>query len=142
MSVSGAALAADLSQLWAAGKVDLPQIADVYTRLNRDLAGTADGDADAFGVGYAPKGSGGSAGELYQKWSALRDMLQDALGQSALGAEAAGAALVAIADTYAANDTEAATELRATWRNGPPPDAVHTEDGPLPTTLPPVILSR
>jgi hypothetical protein len=142
MSASGHELAADLSQLWGVGKVDMPQIAYLYTKLNRDLAGTASGDADAFGGGFAPKGMGGSAGDLYQKWSALRDRLQDAFGNTALGAEAAGQALVAIADRYSATDTDAATELSATWRDGPPAGTVRDGDEPLSGPLPPPILSH
>jgi hypothetical protein len=89
-----------------------------------------------------PRAWGGSTGELYQKWSALRDRLQDGLGNTALGAEAAGQALVAIADAYAATDTAAATELWAIWRDGPPAALVRDGDEPLSGPLPPAILSH
>lgn len=142
MSLTGTALAADLSRLLAMGRIDLPQLAYVYTRLNHDIAGTFAGDADAFGGGPAPKGSGGSVGAVYQSWSELRNLLQDALGKTALGLEDVGRAIESIVDTYAASDTAAGASLRSAWGNGPPPELAIDHDEPLPATLPSVVLSR
>jgi hypothetical protein len=76
-------LVADLSQLLAMGTLDLPHLAYAYARCNRDVAGTAAGDALAFGGGYSPKGDGGTTGTVHALWSGLRNTLQDAIGETA-----------------------------------------------------------
>ncbi|MEN3304436.1 MAG: hypothetical protein V7603_638 [Micromonosporaceae bacterium] len=141
MPPTGSILAADLSVLLAVGRIDLPQMAYVYTRLNRDVAGTAAGDVDAFGGGYAPKGMGGTGGQVYQAWSQLRNELQDALGHTAQGIREAGDAIVSIVHTYADSDTSARDSLRDAWLNGPPANLVIPHDETLPAAPPSVILS-
>jgi hypothetical protein len=131
MAPTAQQLAADLERLYALGQADLPQLAYIYARLNRDLAGTTAEVAGAFATGYAGKGMGGASGQAYQAWAALRDRLQDALATTALHVEAAGQAIVTIADVYVANDTEAAAALHAIMANGLP--AADRVDA-LPTT--------
>jgi hypothetical protein len=134
-------LAADLSRLLAVGRIDLPQLAYVYTRLNREVAAGAAGDAEIFGGGYAPKGMGGSYGQVYQAWSRLRNELQDALGSTAQSLRQAGEAIVSIVDLYAEIDSAAAASLRDSWRDGPPPGLAIPRDEPLPAVLPSVIIT-
>jgi len=138
MAVNGQPLAADLERLLALGQVDLPQLAYIYARLNRDLAGTASGDMGAFSPGQAAKGDGDAIGAAYQSWAALRDMLQDALATAALRLEEAGLAIVSIAHTYLATDAEAAAALRALMPGGVPA-ADRVDD--LPTTPGTVVFS-
>jgi hypothetical protein len=164
-------LIADLSRLHAVGKVDLPEIAYIYSRLNREVAGTSYGegkysggktfsygDSSAFDDGFSTEGAvdseSGSA-EAQQAWSALRNKLQDGLGQSANHVMEAARAVLAIANTYETQDTEAAAAVRSAWANGEPNDVKidykeikRNKDGsykapdPLPTTPEPVILSK
>jgi hypothetical protein len=142
MAYPSAELAADLSALLAIGRVDLPQIAFIYTTLNNDVAGNADNDMAAFDTGYAPRGSAGDlSGEVYSAWSELRNLLQDTLGYAAQGASTAGAAIVSIVDAYAATNTAAAVSLRSVWANGIPPGLSVDQDEPLPAVLPTVKLS-
>lgn len=137
----GPALAADLSELYALGRVDLPELAYLYARLNNDVAGTATVESVAFGGGCAPDGIGGLQATAYTSWAALRDVLQNALADTATGAEDAGRAVVAIADAYAATDAEAAASLRAAWQHGEPAAATFDDESQLPTTPPPVTRS-
>ncbi len=139
----GKGLAGDLSRLLAIGRIDLPQLAYLYTRLNRQVAATASDDARAFGGGYAPKGSAGPAGGVYQAWATLRDMLQDALAGTATGVHEAADAIVSIVDNYASGDASSAELLRQAWRTGPPADLLLGDgDAVPPATLPPPITSR
>jgi hypothetical protein len=138
---TGAAMAADLSYLLAVGRLDLPQMAYIYSRLNQAVAATASGDTDAFGGGYSPKGMGGSGGTAYRAWSQLRNELQDALGHAAQGIQAAADAVVAIVNTYADNDTAAKASLLNAWASGPPADVIIPHDDPLPANPPTITFS-
>lgn len=164
-------LVADLSRLHAVGKVDLPEIAYIYSRLNREVAGTSYGegkysggktfsysDSSAFDDGFSTEGVADSAtgsAEAQQAWSALRDKLQDGLGHSVKHVMEAARAVLTIANTYETHDAEAAAEIRRIWANGEPDDVKidykevkRNKDGsykapdPIPTTPEPVILSK
>ena len=138
MAANGQLLAADLARLLTLGQVDLPQMAYIYARLNREVAGTASGDVGAFSPGQAAKGDGDAIGAAYQSWAAMRDLLQDALATAALRLEEAGRAIVSIAHTYLATDAEAASALRALLPGGVPA-ADRLDD--LPTTPGTVVFS-
>jgi hypothetical protein len=119
MAVTGQHLAADLARLMALGGTDLPQLASLYARLNREVAGTSANDLNAFGGGEAytgvsgGRGAGGSLGDLYQTWSGLRDLLQDVLASTATSVQAAGEAVVSIARSYAETDGVSAADIRS-----------------------------
>lgn len=138
MPKTGQALAADLSQLYALGKVDLPELAYLYASLNNQVAATSTAGNDAFGGGCVTDGIGGLQAAAYTSWAALRDVLQNALADTATGIEEAGQAIVAIADTYAATDAEAAASLWRVWQHGEPDAAKFNDEQQLPTTPPPV----
>lgn len=138
MPSTGYQFAVDLSHLLTVGRVDFPQMEYVYNKLNRDVAGTSAGDADAFGGGPATTG----LSQAHQAWSDLRNRLQDALGANATNMGQTAAAIVSVVDRYAETDDAARTSLRSAWGNGPPPNAVLDHDEQLPSTLPPVVLSQ
>jgi len=142
VAVTGDSLAVDLSRLAVVGSVALPEIGYVYARLNGEVAGTASGDLDAFMGGATPKGYGGATGSMYTKWSGLRDELQNVLGNAANGLQEAGHAVMSIVQTYLNSDGRAKASFDQKWLHGPPPDQVPGAEDQLPTTAPPVVLTR
>ena len=113
MSLKGSQLAADLSQLKLIGVVDLPTLAYIYAEMNNVVADTAN-DADAFAQ---PSSVSNQVGPI---WTAVRDRLQNILGNTATALDDAGRAVLHIVDAYAATDAEAAQALDKIWIDGPP----------------------
>jgi hypothetical protein len=115
-------------------------------------------DSSAFDDGFSTEGTVDSetgSAEAQRAWSALRDQLQDGLGNSANHVMEAARAVLAIANAYEAQDAEAAAAIRSAWADGEPNDVKidykeikRNKDGsyktpdPLPTTPDPVILSK
>jgi hypothetical protein len=104
MAATGEVLKADLERLLALGQIDLPQLAYIYARLNHEVAGTVSGDTDAFSRSHTTRDGSAALGAMYQSFSGLRNMLQDALAATAVSVEEAGQAIVSIANTYAVTD--------------------------------------
>jgi hypothetical protein len=141
MANTGGGFGADLSQLMAVGRLDLPSLAYIYARVNREVAATGDYDDKTF----APCPST-SVDRMRGPWTDLRDRLQDYLGRGALHLEAAGEAIVHVADTYAASDAATQAALRKAWAHGVPPDFGRNPKDirspePLPPAPPKVVLA-
>lgn len=116
MPLEGEALGVELVDLWHAGRIGLPRIAEAYVEANHTLAGTADHD-DAFSRGYGGEyyAGGASSGKVSGPWTQLRNTIQTILGNTANNVEQAGVTLVHVADCYAQTDTEAGDRLRREW---------------------------
>lgn len=136
MPLEGEDLGVKLVDLWHAGRIGLPRIAEAYVEANRTLAGTADSD-DAFSRGYGGEyyTGGASSGQVAGPWSELRNAIQTVLGNTANNVEQAGVVLVHIANAYADTDADAATALRQAWDDREV-DPTDPRDKPLETGLP------
>jgi hypothetical protein len=89
----------NLTELWQAGAVKLPQVAVQYTELARDLHKTGLSQEAAF------RRSIGGLGKLYYEWTRLRNLIQDEIAvRSHENLAMAGEALVMIANSYATTD--------------------------------------
>ncbi|MGI5238576.1 hypothetical protein [Dactylosporangium sp. CA-139066] len=128
MSLKGHDLAVDLSQLRMIGTVDLPLMAYVYASLNNLVVDSAD-DAVAFAQ---PAVASDQAGPV---WTELRNVLQNALGNTSTVLDEAGHTILRIADLYAETDGAAAQELNSVWAGGTPAQ-LHL-DGEVPVPGPP-----
>jgi hypothetical protein len=113
-------VAAELYDLWVAGKISMPQVAAVYAQGSRDLHTTRWRETEAFEQPrleidlYPPNIEVvQNLGPVYPQWSALRNTLQNILANTATSLTDAGAALCMIAQTYADGDTETSTALRS-----------------------------
>jgi hypothetical protein len=115
MPETGWRLAADLSELRMVGQVDLPALSYTYSALNNMIDDTAGNDAAAFSY------SAGGWSQAYEPWNRLRNSFQELLGQMSENMDLAAGAVLRIVDHYVAADDEAATALRAAWKDGPPP---------------------
>ncbi|MFG2039122.1 hypothetical protein [Dactylosporangium sp. NPDC048998] len=113
MSLKGHDLAVDLSRLRMIGTVDLPLMAYVYASLNNLVADSAN-DAAAFAQ---PVVASDQAGPI---WTELRNLLQNALGNTSAVLDETGHTILRIADLYAETDAAAAQELNNVWAGGPP----------------------
>ncbi|MFY1675124.1 hypothetical protein ACN27G_35175 [Plantactinospora sp. WMMB334] len=102
---SGRELGAHLYYLYRAGRNELPQIAEIYadvTVLVHQTAGAMEGQFDLPDRGIGP---------AQQRLLELRAEVQDVLRLTSLRMSEVGAALVTIADRYAATDEAAAKEF-------------------------------
>ncbi len=109
---------ADLERLYSLAIRDLPDIAYIYARLNREMAGTTNGDLDVFS-GFSSGGPSAvgvdGISSVYGKWSALRDDLQNALGKSAKDVSDAADAVMSITKAYAYQDLDNARQILKHW---------------------------
>lgn len=97
---SGRGFGADTYQLYKAGRLHLPQIAQQYHDLTQLVHRTHGPSHRVFEVnGYVER--------AHRLWMQLRDELQEILRESCLTFEETAAALVTIADTYVRTDQEA-----------------------------------
>lgn len=135
---TGQDLGADLFELWKAGKVFLPQVAEVYLQANGTVADTSKEDTAAFSrpvPDYRRGGFNDQSGQVYPHWQALRDRFQEILGKTAANLVGQGEALMTIVKMYADADEEARRALenaiadRADNPNLAPP---HEEQLPSP----------
>lgn len=102
---SGRRLGAHLYYLYRAGRNELPDVASVYAGLASQIHGIAsamEAQFDRPGRGMEP---------AHLRLLELRNEAHDVLRQTCLRMQQAGAALVEIADTYAATDQAAADEF-------------------------------
>lgn len=134
---SGDKLGADLSDLMAVAKLDLPDMADTFAVLNNTL-----GDHSADGNVLAPCPTTASLGPVGPSWLVLRDRLQDYLADAASKCEAAADAVTYIVNLYASTDATAAADLRAVWSGGLPADLGAYQGDHLPLAPPPVVTSH
>jgi hypothetical protein len=101
---SGRGFGADTYQLYKAGRLHLPAVAQQYHELTRLVHQTQGPSRRAFQVdGYVER--------AHLLWMELRDEMQEILRESCLTFEATGAALVRIADNYVRTDEEAARQM-------------------------------
>ncbi|GIG65855.1 hypothetical protein [Phytomonospora endophytica] len=108
----------DLFNLWTVANVQLPQIAAVFTRANDGLAGTADGDSEAFGRGD-PGPYGPAGGRVFAAFAPLRDEMQYIVAQTAQNILDAQTACNNAIEAYQAADAEAAADLRKNYFENP-----------------------
>jgi hypothetical protein len=102
MTKEGAALGVELSELWLCGRSYLPNAARATAQAST-LVGTA---------GQTAVGS-----EVFPIWDSVRDELQRILAEAADNLYATSDALVRVANTYAATDAAAKTEMhRLIWQ--------------------------
>lgn len=96
----------DLTELYRAGAVKMPQVAVQYSEMAQELHKTALSETAAFSRSI------GGLGPLYSAWTNLRDIAQ---GQIAVTSHenfiAAGEVLATIATNYANTDNLNAAEL-------------------------------
>lgn len=130
MSDKSEAFAVELQQVWRAGTVSLPLVADVYAEAANALWETGLHDRDAMyndrdAGKYVPGGTPDQSyfvissrlaeakvlGRLYEPWQEARRGLNNALATTAKSLYAAAAALRTISDHFAATDAAAAQEL-------------------------------
>lgn len=126
---SGEGFGADLYELYKAGRLELPAVAATYAELTRKIH-EQDGPMQALfeGPTYTPEAS-------HRLILHLRDDLQESLRMTSVNVEAAGRALVDIADSYVATDEAAAAEFRrliGRERDSYPPDEIPIADAPRP----------
>jgi hypothetical protein len=101
---SGTGFGADIYQLYKAGRLHLPEIAQQYHDLTQLVHRTQGPSARTFDVdGYVER--------AHRLWMELRDELQEILRESCLNFEDAGAALVRVADNYVRTDEQAQREM-------------------------------
>ena len=128
---------ADLERLFELGTRDLPDIAYIYARLNRDVAGTGNGDMDVFS-GFSSGGPSAvgvdGTSQVYAKWSALRNDLQDALGYAATNVTDAADAVISIMKAYAYQDLDNAQQILKHWTDYGVPEKykISYDDWPMP----------
>lgn len=130
MSGKGEVFAVELQQLWRAGAVSLPLVADVYARASIGVweSGRHDKNAlvnDGNAADAIPPAIPGESfmvissrfteprimGRLYEPFEAVRKGLNDALAQTARSFYDASAALRSLTEHYRSTDDGAATEL-------------------------------
>jgi hypothetical protein len=96
----------DLTDLWRAGAVQLPQVAVQYSEMARALHKTGLSDEAAF------RRSTGGYGPLYTAWTGLRNTIQnDVAARSYDNLVASGGALTQIAGAYATTDHLSAEQV-------------------------------
>lgn len=135
MALEGELLGVELNDLWHAGKIGMPRIAEAYVEANRTLASTSNHEG-AFSRGYGGEyGGGSSSGKVMGPWTQHRNTIQTVLGNTANNVVEAGTVLVHIADSYASNDGAAATRLQQEWNNRVI-DPTDPRDRPLDGNLP------
>jgi len=132
--MQGWQFAAELSQLRIIGRVDLPAMSATYAAMNQAVNSTTNGEASAF---QAP---GGGTAASHGVWSALRDDLQNILGNTAMNLLDAGVAVEHVVDAYTATDDEAARSLQTVWANGQTPGLQEAEEKFSPGAPPPVVI--
>jgi len=137
MALSGYQLAADLSELMAIGKVDLPALGATYAGLNHAVNTTTDHDIAAFSM---PGGAGMSA--AYQSWSDLRYEMRNIFGTTANNMQTAATVMIHVVEAYAASDQGAADSLHAAWKDGPPVNAVDKDEKIPPGDAPEVVVGN
>lgn len=103
MSQPDNCLMVNLEELWQAGRVLLPHLAEVYEDDNQDIHNTAFYEAEAFtwSDGTSP---------CLGPWQMLRDTVQNLFADTADGLVSVGQALILATDHYTATD-EASAEL-------------------------------
>jgi hypothetical protein len=116
-------VAAELYDLWVAGKISMPQVAAVYAQGSRDMHNTSWRESEAFahpklqvdfGTGFLPSIEVvDDLGPVYPQWSALRNALQTIMAETATSLTDAGAALCMIAQEYASGDAETSAGLQS-----------------------------
>jgi hypothetical protein len=112
-------LATELTSLWRAGAVELPQAAAEFAQAAAELHGTALREPAAF------ERSSGGTGELHPEWVKLRNTLQDrVLVTTHDRLLNAGAALTKVCETFAGQDETILAALNRfieDIENGPEP---------------------
>ncbi|HZN76377.1 MAG TPA: hypothetical protein VFC00_32520 [Micromonosporaceae bacterium] len=113
-------VAAELYDIWVAGKISMPQVAAVYAQGSRDMHNTSWHEDEAFNqprldIDLFPPSIEvvQDLGPVYPQWSTLRNTLQSILANTATSLTDAGAALCMIAQTYADGDSETSAALRS-----------------------------
>jgi len=115
-------VAAELYDIWVAGKISMPQVASVYAQGSRDMHNTSWRESEAFAHPRLDISMDGilpnievvdDLGPVYPHWSALRNALQIIMAETAGSLSDAGEALCMIAQTYASGDAETAAGLNA-----------------------------
>lgn len=102
---------ADLALLKIVGVVDLPNLVDTYTALNRMVNTTGDSEPDLFtALGYR------GYDHAHPGWLEMRNTLQDVFGKTAQTLEALAQTITHIVATYEATDGAAAQQVESVWR--------------------------
>lgn len=121
----------DLTELWQAGAVKLPQVAGQYAEMARALHASALSESGAFGERSIPGAPSYATwgGPLAAVWRSLRNLVQDDIAvRSHQNLLAAGRVLVDIANGYATTDYLNADEVGSfqqaieDYENSPNPD--------------------
>ena len=102
---SGTAFGVDLYVLYKSGKVHLPVVAQEFAEACNLLTWSSTRENQAF------SGSEYFGVDIFQKWTALRDALQNVLADASDGLLLTGEALCVAANEYARADSGAAAEL-------------------------------
>jgi hypothetical protein len=112
---SGTTLGLDLAELYRAGAVFLPAVADEFAQAASAVGKASDVESafsrDPIFAGYR--------GPAYQVWESLRADLDKFLHDTSDNLRDVGAALVLAANTYASTDEDARKELdrlKVEWR--------------------------
>jgi len=132
--MEGWQFAAELSQLPIVGRFDLTALSATYAKMNNAVDSTAEGEAAAF---QAP---GGGVAASQAVWTALRDDLQNVLGNTSTAFLEAGVVIEHIVDAYLATDEAARDSLNAAWANGQTPDLQPLEEQFARNAPPPVVI--
>ncbi|ADD41463.1 hypothetical protein [Stackebrandtia nassauensis] len=115
-------VAAELYDLWKAGAVSLPMVAEVYATAAGGTHATGEGDKDeqafdrtsnagVFDPAEQMKDTMFPLGTVYPIWTELRDTLNTVLAKSATNLYDTGEALVTVSENFAEKDAGAAADL-------------------------------
>lgn len=119
--------AAEVADLWSAGRVTFPKLANVYSQANGDISNTSSSENSAFKP-FSYGGDSYTPSRVKPSWLELRNTIQGLFAQSSLNVAATGRALVQAANEYKYTDGNSASEL----------EKVQTQTKDLPPENPPV----
>jgi hypothetical protein len=123
MTPAESSFTVDVETLMKVGRVDLPNLAEIYARLSNDVGKTGQYDNAIFRSGDSVSGPA-------VLWTELRSSLQDILRTGASRLYDAGDAVVKIAKTYAAADSSAKADVEGIWPTPPPSRVTIDPDAP------------
>lgn len=120
-------VAAELYDLWKAGAISLPLVAEVYAAAAGGAHDTGEdgkdetafdrsSHSDAFDVFGRARETMFPRGKVYPIWTELRDTLNTVLAKSAENLYDTGEALVTVSEQFAAEDADAAADLEELQR--------------------------
>ncbi|MEV0840775.1 hypothetical protein AB0I55_14605 [Actinocatenispora sera] len=109
----------DLGELMSIGRIQLPHLASSFAVANRAVARTAQHDQQMFVVGMVPAGLEHSMQETHRLFTELRDIVQEAMGHTAVALEHSGRVIVHVANAYADRDGEAEATMKNFLKDDP-----------------------